>query len=444
MDASSLRRDLGDGLVLRWATADDVERLAAFDARALSHEGPETPDLKVAATVHDLMDGGHPTCTADHFTLVEDSRTGNVVSSMVLIPQTWTYEGIPFEVGRIELVGTDPAYRKRGLVRAQFEAVHQRCAQLGHLVQGITGIPYFYRQFGYEMALVLGGDRVGYESHVPKLKEGQPETYRVRPAVEADVPFIASVYSRAMERYTITCARDEALWRYEIAGRRQDSWERIEIRVVETADGEPVGFLAHATALRWGRIRTLLYELEPGTSWLAVTPSVIRYLWAAGRAYAVRDGDEMGGFSFLADPHHPVIQAAKSRLPHVHPPYAWYVRVGDLPGFLRHVTPVLERRLAASVASGYTGELQLNFFRDGLRLVFEAGRVSDVTPWLPEDAERGGAAFPGLTFLQLVFGYRSLDDLRQTFPDCWVDGDEARALLEALFPRRPSRAWGLE
>ena len=61
---------------------------------------------------------------------------------MNLISQTWAYEGIPFEVGRPELVGTLPEYRNRGLVRAQFEEVHRWSAARGELVQGITGIPY--------------------------------------------------------------------------------------------------------------------------------------------------------------------------------------------------------------------------------------------------------------------------------------------------------------
>jgi hypothetical protein len=36
---------------------------------------------------------------------------------MNLISQIWAYEGIPFGVGRPELVGTLPEYRNRGLVR---------------------------------------------------------------------------------------------------------------------------------------------------------------------------------------------------------------------------------------------------------------------------------------------------------------------------------------
>ena len=72
---------------------------------------------------------------------------------MVLISQTWTYDGIAFGVGRPELVGTAPAYRRRGLVRTQFEVLHQRSAERHERLQAITGIPWYYRQFGYEMAL---------------------------------------------------------------------------------------------------------------------------------------------------------------------------------------------------------------------------------------------------------------------------------------------------
>jgi len=40
-------------------------------------------------------------------------------------------------------------------------------------------------------------------------------------------------------------------------------------------------------------------------------------------------------------------------------------------------------------------------------------------------------------FLQLVFGYRSLADLRHAFPDVGADS-VGELLLNALFPARPS------
>ena len=135
---------------------------------------------------------------------------------------------------------------------------------------------------------------------------------------------------------------------------------------------------------------------------------------------------------------HPVYDAFGDRLPRTVPPYAWYLRVPDLPRFLRRIAPALERRLAESPLAGHCGELKVNFYRDGLRLAFDRGCLTAVEPWQPAHAEEGAAAFPGLIFLQLLFGYRALHELRYAFADCWVEGDEPRELLTALFPKRPS------
>ena len=43
---------------------------------------------------------------------------------------------------------------------------------------------------------------------------------------------------------------------------------------------------------------------------------------------------------------HPVYEALGNRLPTIRDPYAWYLRVPDLSGFLNHIRPVLEKRLA--------------------------------------------------------------------------------------------------
>ena len=60
-----------------------------------------------------------------------------------------------------------------------------------------------------------------------------------------------------------------------------------------------------------------------------------------------------------------------------------------------------------------------------------------------ERDQEGDIGFPGLTFLQLLFGYRSLAELRTSFADCWYDNNETRALMDALFPKKPSQVVGL-
>lgn len=163
-------RDLGDGLILRRSTPEDAEALATFNAAFHSDDGPDKPDERLAAWTRDLLTRPHPTFHPDDFTIVEDARSGKIVSSMNLISQTWSYAGIEFGVGRPELVGTLPEYRQRGLIRLQFDEIHKWSAERGELVQAITGIPFYYRQFSYEMGLELGGGPVHFRPGAGALR----------------------------------------------------------------------------------------------------------------------------------------------------------------------------------------------------------------------------------------------------------------------------------
>ena len=444
MEQKAVLKDLGDGLVMRRSTRADADRLAAFNAR-IHGEDPQDAQA-VGVWTRDLLSGAHPTFGVDDFTIVEDRNSGEIVSSMNLISQTWAYEGIPFGVGRPELVGTDPNYRARGLVRAQFEVAHEWSRQRGEQMQVITGIPYFYRQFGYEMGLELGGGRSGGEAHLPKLADDQQEPYAIRPAEEADLPFVLRLYQRSCRRSMISAVWDEALLRHEIFEKSQENVNRQEVCVIETADGQPVGYLAHpGGAWSGGTMMTLTaYELDAGVSYLAVNPTIIRYLWRIGQVFARARERTLTSFGFwLGAGPHPAYTASAGRLVQESKPYAFYVRVPDLPAFLRCIGPVLEARLADSACAGHTGELKISFYREGIRLVFEHGKLAAAEPWKPVIGGDGGmAAFPNLTFLQLVLGYRTLDELRYAYADCSAS-DDARALLSGLFHKKPSKIWGI-
>lgn len=438
-NTGKILRDLGDGLIMRRTTAADADRVAAFNGR-IHGEDPQDA-VAVVAWTRDLIRGPHPTFHSDDCIIVENSATGEVVSSLNLISQTWMYEGIPFKVGRPELVGTDENYRNRGLIRKQFEVAHEWSRQRGELVQVITGIPYFYRQFGYEMGLDLSGGRMGFEPNVPTLGEGQEEPYQFRPAGEADLPFLLKMDEIASRRSMINAVRDEQLWRNELFVKSRENVNRCDVCIIETREGKPVGCLL-LPWFTWGTMQVASgYELEEGVSFLAVTPSVIRYLWKVGTENVKLRELTLKSFGFWLGSAHPAYQIAADRLPGERKPYAFYVRVPDLPAFLRCIAPALEARLKSSPCAGHTGELKISFYREGVRLVFNEGRLETVEAWRPKVKEdEGAAAFPNLTFLQLVFGYRSLQEVRHAYADCWAN-ENARVLLEVLFPKKHSCIW---
>ena len=437
-----LPMELGDGLLLRWASPDDVDELAAFNVRIHS-DNPEEPETFLEYWTRDLMRGDHPTTKASDFTVVVDTNQDNkIVSSMNLISQTWLYEDIPFKVGRPELVGTDENYRRRGLVRKQFDVFHAMSAARGEMALAITGVPWYYRMFDYEMALDLGGVRIFDWKMRGNNKPVNPEIYRIRPADKADLPVLKTLYAEYGRNSLITRQRDDALWHYEIDGPHKESpYSRHFLMIESIADDEVVGYVDYK---HWGN-QFVVRELGvlPGKSWRPVCLFVTRYLKAEADKLKEAGKKTADFVSFDLGADHPVYDALGRQLGKQIKPYAWYMRVPDLHGFIQHIASVLERRLANSVLVGHSGELKLNFYLSEMKLVFEAGKLVEVGNFDRKLIQSGDASFPDLTFLQLLFGRRSFDELDETFADCFTNSAETAVLLNILFPKKHSRVVGL-
>jgi hypothetical protein len=427
----------GENLILRRSTPADAEKLGEFNGRI--HGDNELDAQRVNIWTRDLLRGNHPTFAVDDFMIVENTKTNEIVSSLNLISQTWSYAGIPIKVGRPELVGTDPAFRNRGLVRLQFDVVHEWSKQRGEILQSITGIPYYYRLYGYEMTVDLHGGYSGYSLQLPVLKEGASEPCRIRPVEEKDIAFITLLYHQSCQRVLLSTVRSEEDFRYEIFGKSAENVNRLEYRIIESTTGEPLGFLAHPFFpwVEGKRMVASAFELKAGTSWVEITPAVLRYLWQTGKTLAAAQNKEIASFGLRLHRDHPAYAAVAECLPQYNKPYAWYIRVPDLPGFLRLVAPVLENRLVNSSFTGYNGEVKFNFFRSGMRVVFEHGKMSTIESWQPTPKEWGNFSFPNHTFLHLLFGHRTYEEVAHLYPDCWAD-ENVRPLLDILFPKQVS------
>ena len=436
----SLPRNLGDGLVLRWGRPADAEELGAFNVR-LHSDNPEEPEEFLANWTRNLMDGNHPTTSASDFTVVVDEKNGGkIVSSMNLISQTWTYDGIPFGFGRPELVATEDDYRRRGLVRAQFEAIHAKSAAKGELVQGITGIPWYYRQFGYDMALELGGSRSFFWGRSGNDKRVDEEPYRLRPATPEDLPCLEELYTNHCTGSLLTRRRDRALWQYELFMADRESPYARHVYVVETDAATAAGYVEYRQWKHSFVVREL--GVLRGHSLRAVGLFLTRALKQQADELNKAREKPIDQISFNLGTAHPLYQALERELEQQRKPYAWYIRVPDLPAFLRHIAPALARRLAASVMAGYSGALKVNFYLAQLKVDFKDGKLVDVGPYTPEHFFDADAFFPDLTFLQLLFGYRTLDEVNYARVDCYANNADAAVLLNALFPKQHS--WVVE
>jgi len=169
---------------------------------------------------------------------------------------------------------------------------------------------------------------------------------------------------------------------------------------------------------------------------------VLRVLRTAGVEIAASLGARFTWIGLDWTPDHPLLRVASANFGIPTKDFTWQVRIAGLPGFIRLIAPVLERRLAESPLAGYDGELLIAVYPNGLRLWFDAGRLAvvEALPTVPH--RNAGAAFPGLTFLNLVLGSRTVAELAHAFPgEAWTRTELTQVLLDTIFPKAPSTIW---
>lgn len=430
---------LDDRLQLRRATADDIERL--IDLHVETFSDVHGPLDRAVAEEHlkDLLERPHPSFSGDEMTVVEDVASGRLVSSQHLSHHVWSYGGVELGVGEIEHVSTRPEYRRQGLVREQTDVMHAWSLAAGELVTAINGIPWYYTQFGYELPLPKYNGRRLFVDYTSSIAD-RDAPFTVRDASSQDLDFIATTFAEASSRLLVSTVRSRAAWHYELEARhRLSPWYRR--LVVLEDEGHPVGFASIVPAM--AGVDT--FEVAAGTPWSIATMSLARWLTSDPSTSTTSEGLRRSSWSFSwLGEDHPAFRSC----PHLfgHPetlgsPFrraAWYIRVPDLPALVAAVAPALECHLAGSDEAGYSGTILIGRYRDpGVALHFDRGAiVADV--WHQTDLHDGDARMADGALLHLIFGSVTLAELEARLPYRVGVSPRARAVLNAVFPKRPS------
>lgn len=407
---------LANNLLLRTVRDErDIDRFAAFHTMV--------NDATQGQTCANLL-RHHPTITPADFLLVEDTQSNAIVSTVCLIPWSCRYEEITCQVAMLEMVATHPTYRQRGLVRTLIEHFHRLVKERHFDLSIIEGIPYYYRQYGYGYA----GDHWRYDTlPVGRIPTGPAagERYGFRPATVSDIPTLVQLYERNMAAVQVATLRDAAYWHFLLA----QAHYPVEL-VEDRQQGQAVGYLCTLAHPERQSSRVIESSLENAdVAWAvlarlkATTTSEVQLGWPESNL---------------------LVRLARTLGSTTAPPDQWLLRLPDVAPFLLHIGPVLERRLATSAYAGLTVDLTLNLFRQAVRLAFVAGKLQAVTPLGFVDASMGAdggdLCIPPDAFVRLLFGYRTLAELSDAWPDLVIK-PARRHLFDILFPKMNFYFW---
>lgn len=437
--------DLGDGLVMRSARREDADALAEFCAKAFIHEDSGTEAYWIANWIRDLVGKPHPTLDLEDVIIVEDVVNDRIASTTTYLTQTWSYDGVEFEIGRPEIVGTAKEYRNRGLIRKQFDVMHRWASERGHLVQVVLGIPTYYRQFGYEYALAAEGGRSTPIGSLPRWGEEKRE-FRLRDTIESDVPFITQLLTDSAKRSMVAPVFRENEVKYFTFDRTPRSAVCHKTAILCESDGDqfgkPVGALWYALVIEIDQGVMLRMEMSEPRLWREALPALLKEFTDLAETATKEAKDPERAIKTIRQdmqPDHPAYIFDDGALGT--PPerqYGWYVRVSDVPSFLQKIAPVLEQRIANSFHAGLSGDINLHMNRDGIKISVKDGKIDRIEPVAAMSYDEANGRFPGMSFSPVLFGMRSIAETISSHTDANAGSKMDRHLLETMFPKRTS------
>lgn len=360
----------------------------------------------------------HPTMALKNFFAIK--YQGKIVASLNLIPVEWSVGGVPLKVAEMGCVATLAEHRHQGLQRRLANEFHKQAEEHGYDLCAIEGIPYFYRQFGYEYALPLDENTRIRLEQIPDYESKMD----VRPFTSEDIPEAMQLLTQSQSKFYVHSVRNEQIWKMQ---QETDiaSGDKFEGYVVEK-DEKMVAYLRISEKPEEKEL--ILREATDANQ--NVSKAILKFLKDAGKQRRLET------LSAQTSHHDPLTkQLVALGAVESFPPYAWQIRVIGYAKIFQKMKPLFEKRLAASIHHHLTERLDFNFYRYTVQVTIENGLITGMQR-LESSEDRTIRVNPQV-FTQLLLGHRSRQELEMIYPD-FIVNPSRKHLIDVLFPKLPS------
>lgn len=268
-------------------------------------------------------------------------------------------------------------------------------------------------------------------SGVLEKKDSKPP-FTARDAKRSDVSFIAETELNSRQHLFVTAARDAKIFESEMFGRREGSMVASGMRILEW-DGVPVGYYEFYVPTKRDMVRVDGLEISSTVNWLDAASSMLVDLKAMAEKIEPVAGGKCEKIEFEFGSEHPALNMFDTQFGSEKNSYSWVVRVPDVAALVSHLTPVIEKRLADSDLRGWSGDLKISFYRSGLEMVFDDGKLTTAKNTGPIEGHEAHAHYPDLTFTKALFGQHSFTQLRAIHDDCFTHKRAHHVLQDILW-----------
>lgn len=401
----------------------DIEELIKFNAVVHGDDDPE----EIRRQIDNL-----PNFDRELNFYIRDLDKGIIVSTASAIPSVWMYENIPLSNLELGWVGTLKEYRRKGLARALYTHFEEILQRGEYHISTIMGIPYYYRQFGYDFILPLGRKVQLRIDQIPVPKNEARKSIVFREANQDDIPNLMRLYDEHNKTMLIHAARTKGLW--ELQERFHREFEQEFKTIVLERDGKVVGYFR--LCVRGEK------KQAPRGLWLSVMESSITTFddvlqtlqYLRGRAAE----ENTCRIDLMGPAVNNLCRVAQNLGGNVDIGWKYQIRIPDMTRFLEQIRPTIESRLIGTMFEGMTRELAINTYEHCYVLSFVNGKLAPVKDiGMQEVGEYRNFRAPPNDLVRLTLGDYNTDELRSQNID-FIVSKELKPLVETLFPKKNS------
>ena len=392
--------------VYKPTTDEDVEQI--YELLRTVFKGEDVDRL-----VKRLLEFYPETGLSNLFTIKDDEST---VATLMMIPQTWIMDGLELKVAEMGCVATHPDHRRRGLQQLLNREFDKKARVEGYDLCVLAGIPYFYRQFGYEYSVELD-----HFATIPVRQLPGKSRVSYRSFKESDIPEAMKLFEESQKSYFVEQKRTQAIWDMQQStnfynGEPFDSYTLTDeegmiayIRVKDDKKQKAL-YLNEACLRKKGDPEQVLGLLKRYCESNKLETIISRLSYEDVLSQRLKD-----------------LGASQNR------PYAWQVKIVDYLGIFKKLTPLLERRLKSSKLK-LDETLSFNFRKFTIQIKVKNGRIIDIQK--TDDCNDRTIGLNPYIFPKLLLGYRRIEELEFAYPDFSVKNTH-KDLMKTLFPASP-------
>ncbi|MHA2058275.1 MAG: GNAT family N-acetyltransferase [Candidatus Thorarchaeota archaeon] len=368
---------------------------------------------------------------------IRDKAKNVIVCALNAIPSTWYYEDVPLRNLELGWVGTLKEHRRKGLFKSLYTHFDKLLQDGKYDISTIQGIPYYYRQFGYDFVIPMGRTLWLTVDQIPTIDEKTPPSFmqlNIREATSDDIDDLMKLYDEHNRPLQVYTGRNRDLWNVQEETKREYDKE-FQTIVLEDENGVQ-GYL------RFVLILSTEAGMHGSGNAIQVIESRIQSFTGVRRALqflrtkALEHNIYRIGVSGPATNN--LSRIALDLGGHIRGGWKHQIRIPSMFRLLRSIQPVLEKRLMGTMFEDLTEDLALNTFRNCYLLKFVNGKIESITDsGMQEVDENRRFRSPPDDLARLVLGAYSIDELSYNNID-FIVSNGLKSLIQTLFPKRES------